>query len=389
MKKIKIAWVGTSGFPHGLAEVVRQRLIAKSLIKLQCSVVILNRKGVHNQASNLTIEPQGNYEGIDYIYLSGSAYKPHNFLKRNLKKIAGLTNEIKHLIRNDYNFLVTNTRSFPNVLYYRILSKIFKLKFILSYVEFNSASPDRSLKTRINDFFFEEFAFSLIDGILPISDYLKAFALKKRKTLPALKIPTIVDFSLFANQNGGAGEKYFLFCGAASYAELIEFNIRAFEKINDPEYQLYLVASGNAPEREHIIRLIEMSPKKGLIRMFSNLSYDELIRLYQNASGLLIPLRPIIKDIARFPHKIGEYTASGKPIITTGYGEINHYFKDGVNALIAREYDVDSFSKKMLYVIEKPSESSDIGKAGKVLGLKEFDNLQLGEKIKKFLINLN
>ena len=73
--------------------------------------------------------------------------------------------------------------------------------------------------------------------------------------------------------------------------------------------------------------------------MFSNLTNRALNDLYKNAIALLIPLRPTLQDEARFPHKIGEYLASGNPVISTNYGEVKHYFQDGHDMLIASRYD--------------------------------------------------
>ena len=78
---------------------------------------------------------------------------------------------------------------------------------------------------------------------------------------------------------------------------------------------------------------------------------------YKNAKALLIPLRPITQDEARFPHKIGEYLASGNPAISTNYGEIKHYFKDQETMLIADSYQINDFAGKMQYILDFPGGS--------------------------------
>ena len=113
-----------------------------------------------------------------------------------------------------------------------------------------------------------------------------------------------------------------------------------------------------------------------------------LAELYVNAVGMLIPLRPTIQDEARFPHKIGEYCASGNPIITTNYGEIKSYFVDGKSALIAEHYDVQEFADKMLYVISNPEKANEIGENGKRVGLINFNYEDCGKKIKKLILSL-
>ena len=101
--------------------------------------------------------------------------------------------------------------------------------------------------------------------------------------------------------------------------------------------------------------------------------------------ALLIPLRPTFQDIARFPHKIGEYLASGNPVISTNYGEVKYYFRDMDNMLIAENYDVQEFAEKMQYVINNINEVKRIGLNGKELALKQFNYQAQGEVIDKFL----
>ena len=57
------------------------------------------------------------------------------------------------------------------------------------------------------------------------------------------------------------------------------------------------------------------------------------------AHGLLIPLFDDVRSTARFPTKIGEYLASGRPIVTTAVGEMPRYFEDGVTAFISAPDD--------------------------------------------------
>ena len=94
---------------------------------------------------------------------------------------------------------------------------------------------------------------------------------------------------------------------------------------------------------------------------------------YKNAVALLIPLRPTLQDKARFPHKIGEYLASGNPVISTNYGEVKYYFKDMENMLIADSYDINLFADKMQFVINNPIEGQRIGMNGKNMVLRIFD----------------
>ena len=125
-----------------------------------------------------------------------------------------------------------------------------------------------------------------------------------------------------------------------------------------------------------------------MVKVFRNLTDVQLSYLYANAKALLVPIRPNKKDIARFPHKIGEYLAASTTIITTAYGEIPNYFIDNYNALIAKDYNIDSYAAKMKLVISNPALASKIGINGFQTGLKKFDYRILSHRMEAFFDNL-
>ena len=125
--------------------------------------------------------------------------------------------------------------------------------------------------------------------------------------------------------------------------------------------------------------------KKGKIKTFTKLSQKDLFTYYKNAKALLIPLRPTFQDIARFPHKTGEYLASENPVISTNYGEVKNYFTDMENMLLAESYDVNLFAEKMQFVIDHPVESKKIGLAGMGMAAKLFDYRYKAEELDNFL----
>lgn len=392
--KLFLVWLGESGFPYGLAGIQRSILISKSLVEVGTNVTVISRKGVHTPNSNFKLYKKGVYDGINYIYTSGSPYKPKNFIKRNVLKIIGVINELKLLTllckKEKLDVGIISTMQIIPMLRYSIISKCLNFPIILNYVELNSAMTSRNgIIIKINDYLFERFAFNLVDGFLPISDFLVDFVKKHSSEKPFIKIPVLCDFSRFESIQKTDRKKYFIFCGAAGYIEIITFILNAFDLLNTKEeIYLYLVVNGNPNQLSIFNSEIEKIKRRDYIKTFSNLPDKSLAELYVNAAGMLIPLRPTIQDKARFPHKIGEYCASGNPIITTNYGEIKSYFVEGVSALIAEHYDAQEFADKMLYVISNPEKANEIGKNGKCVGLMNFNYQAYGKKIKELILSL-
>lgn len=392
--KVHVVYLGETGFPYGMAAIQRQLLISMGLVEAGAEMLVISNKGVHD-LNDRSVEAKGKFENVPYIYTSGTPYRPQSFGKRNLLKLTGLFNELQLLVQlkrsGKLQYAIVATMRFQSILLYFLISRVLGFKVLLNYVEKNSSITTRtSFNDRINDWLLDKVGLNCCDAILPISTYLETYARSKVPSKPSLRIPIIGRYSEFDNSSSQPSTPpYFLYCGSASYAELISFIIDAFENIpNNKQCQLFLVVNGDIDEMERFREIVQQSRKSDQIKVFTRLPYTDLLTKYNEATALLIPLRPTEQDLARFPHKIGEYLASGRPMVSTRYGEIAHYFTDEVDAFIAEEYDVMLFSQKMSKILDDPTKSRQVGKTGKVLGIKEFDYKAQGQKLFSFIQDL-
>ncbi len=375
-------YLGNLGFPYGLAEIQRTILISKSLLLAGNNVAVVCKKGILNEKDYPDLKPTGNVQGIEYVYTSGTPFYPPGLINRNLNKLKGVLNEFSLLRKRrkegKFDFAILSTHDFDSVIYYYILSKLFGFKIILNYVEFYSGLKKKrsQVKATINDKLFDNYAPSLSKAVLPISEFIIDHIKTDFPGKDYLKVSVLTDFDRYNGIEILEEEKYFLFCGDAGYKETIIFIIDAFAALNNSgnnQRYLYLVINGRPENVAEIKNYISNNPKKDFIKTFSKLPQKDLFTFYKNAIALLIPLRPTFQDIARFPHKTGEYLASGNPVISTNYGEMQHYFKDGVDMLLADEYNINKFSAKMQFVIDHPEEVKQIGLKGKEVALAIFD----------------
>lgn len=380
MSKTKhVVYLGSIGFPYGLAEIQKMTLISKGLVYAGYSVTVINRRGLHNAADHKDLLPQGMHDGIAYVYTSGSPFRPDGFIKRNWLKVKGRIAELSFLWRKKRNreldIAILSTNRFLNVLYYSLLGRVIGFKTLLNYAEYYPAiaSSNSATAKRLNSFFYDRYAPRLVSGVLPISEFLIGHLKKNRPRQLYFKVPVLTDVQKFDAITARSGDDYFLFCGDATYKEIITFIIDAFATLENKACQLFLVVNGNPADIQAVKDYAAAQTNTGMYRFFSKLPQDELYALYRGAKALLIPLRPTEQDSARFPHKIGEYLAAGKPVVSTNYGEVKHYFQDGVNMLVAGSYDVHQFAKKMQEVIDDPVRAAEIGRAGRKLAEEKFD----------------
>ncbi len=391
---MNVVYLGSNGFPYGMAEIQKLKLISKGLVIAGCEVTVISRKGVHKKGAHADLKSKGVHEGVHYVYTGGSPLKPKSFLKRNLQKLSGAINEIRWLFRagrtGKLDAAIVSTKRLALLVLYSVLSKLLNFKLVLSFVEYNSElSKEKKGRASWNDLLFERYAFSLVDGILPISDFLIEIVNQKAPNLPQLKVPVLCDFDKFQQPASNNQDIYFLFCGAANM-ELISFILKSFDLASNDgrNYYLYLVVSGTPEKMRVLEQAIQESAKADQIKTFSNLPYTTLVELYLGATGLLIPMRPMARDVARFPHKIGEYSASGNPIVTTNFGEPKNYFVDNESAYIADLYEEQQFADKLSLILSDLEHAQQVGRNGKEVGLEEFNYKTYGYKIKDFIDSL-
>jgi glycosyltransferase involved in cell wall biosynthesis len=386
-----IVYLGNYGFPYGFAEIQKIILISKGLIIAGDSVTVISARGLHTQSDYPNLAATGEFQGIKYVYTSGDPFYSSSFLKRNLLKLKGTVNEFRYLRKlkktNKLDYAILSTHSFYKVLYYCTLAKLFKFKTALNYVEFYSKVEKKwyQINQYLNDKLFDRYAPVLADSILPISEFLIDHLKRVAPGKKYLKIPNLTDFDKYEGCETLNDEPYFLFCGHTNYVEITKFNIDAFTLLNSNSTYLYLVVNGDPDKIQEIKEYINSTPFAKQIKLFSKLTEKQLYTYYKNAIALLIPLRPTFQDIARFPHKIGEYLASGNPVISSDYGEVKYYFKDMENMLLAESYDIEHFAEKMKFAITNAGEAKLIGLNGKKMASNKFNYKEQGKVIDEFL----
>jgi glycosyltransferase involved in cell wall biosynthesis len=379
---MRILFCGKSGYPSSNNASINRYVSIAEAMSYENEIIFINRIPLleNNYFSNKT-----KFKVID---VSNQKYRPKNFLKRNLIKLLSPLFEFQTIWRlnkvKKIDWVNVYTDYFGICLFYFILSKIFKFKTILHYVEIRSEFNNQNLFLKLNHFLYDNISMFLFDRYLPISRFLNEHLKEKNGNAKTLIIPPICDFDYFKkiNISNEFNEIYFLYCGSTAYSEVIFFIIDSFENMKqEKSINLYLVLNGIISDE--LKALLEQ--KKENIKVFSNLEYNKLIGLYKNALALLIPLRNTTQDEARFPQKICEYIASEKIIISTNYGEVMHYFEDMNNALIADQYNETIYAKKMEWAVHNISNLRELEKVSYKTGKKYFDIIAYKESINDLL----
>lgn len=368
---MRVLFCGQSSYPSSKSATAnRYRAIADIVHEGGGEPIFINRHPVFNAQDDLT--------GLKYRCLWPSGiYRSKSFIIRNLKKLIALPCELLAILRvnRERKISVINvyTQFFFDLLFYRLAASIVGAKCAVHLVELRSSISNRSRLLRLNDWFFERYCGVLCEVYVAISRKTEEIFLSRCRTGIGCVVPPVFDFSSLSGQKGQSihSGRFLLYCASLEYEEVAWFVIEAFLKGSSgyPDVNLVMVLSGKISSR---IRSVISNPTNRVF-IYSGVPYVDLLGLYQNADALLIPLRDCPQDVARFPQKISEYLAAGRPILTTAVGEISFYFKNGVDAIVANSYDVSVYANCINSVISGRFDLDEIGRRGRALGEEKFD----------------
>jgi len=374
-----VLYLGSNGFPYGMAAIQRQLQIAKAIKNTSTRVIVLNRKGVHTPETirNENIRSSGMFEGIEYRYTSGNPKYFTNFLLRNVFKVIGLTGELFYIVYfrivHHVPSVVVNTTSILQLKYYYFLTRFLRIKLVYDYVEYMSSLEDRTIKIASANKSFDTEFIHYADSLIVISYFLADHVKQVAPDLPFIIIPPIIDFEKFEKTYRKPLEKnYLLYCGSTQYFDVIEFIIGAYQLSRAPREEVLLILIVNGDDSK-IKTLQEKSKNLPHVIIKSGLSYSDLIGYYKSARALLIPLQDNLQDKARFPFKISEYTAAARPIITSNFGAVSHYFQHQENALLSIPGDQTDFAANLNFLFDNPEAAEQIALEGYKKGLQYFN----------------
>ena len=194
-----------------------------------------------------------------------------------------------------------------------------------------------------------------------------------------------VDTNRFEGVKRNIREKYFAYCGVVSkYKDGVDTLIKAFSKVHTthPDYKLYIIGRFESEEVRNDLESMTVSLEIADSVVFTGQVLSEKMPpLLTNAQALVLARPANLQSKYGFPTKLGEYLATGNPVIVTDVGEIGTFLKDRENAVVVPPDEVNVFAEGMNWVIEHPEESEAIGRKGQELARTEFSYNTQCEKV--------
>ncbi len=120
--------------------------------------------------------------------------------------------------------------------------------------------------------------------------------------------------------------------------------------------------------------------KEDNIIHFGRRPFKEIKTFLAASDILLLPMTDIIYNKGRWPHKIGDYLASGRPIVVNDVGDIPELIKQYQAGYVA-EPNAPDFADKIIQMINSPDKWELYGKNGRGVAETLLDWNKIGNRL--------
>ncbi|WJW75303.1 glycosyltransferase [Thiohalobacter sp. IOR34] len=369
-------------FPEGNATATRLRLIARALDigGAPVNVALLQptlKKPVEENAA-----VSGNVDGVDFVYLSGNTVRPSGLVPAFMDTWRGIVGAARVLMAmnadREIDYLLLYTPSFLKHGVPLLVARILGIPVFVEACEVRSKATGgskRHLVGRLLNFserLMEFLVPRIAKGVIPISEgialYYRNKGLEGERIfmLPILTDVKLYSFPVSQEVPQLSGIRFFLNSGSFVEKDGVAYIVEAFIKVCRQRDDVYLAFTGNvsAGDQRRVLEAMKAAGLGGRVIFVGLLSRRELVWAYQNAVGLLCCRTSSVYAGLGFPTKLGEYLASGTPVIVTRVGDVDRYLRHQDSALIAEPESVESIASCMQFVLDDSDRAAEIGAAG-------------------------
>lgn len=202
-------------------------------------------------------------------------------------------------------------------------------------------------------------------------------------------INMFVDTKRFDDMKYDTDRKYIAYCGTISpFKDGVDCLIKAFALFHKshPDYEMKLIGRFENEEAEKNLKgLVKEYHLEQAVCFTGMINPEEMPRLLCNAQMLALARPDNEQAKYGFPTKLGEYLATGKPVVVTRVGEIGLFLQDKINCRMAEPGNPEDFANKMSWVADNFDEALELGKTGKELTKEAFSSTVQSQKALSFM----
>jgi len=388
-KQPEYVLITSMNFPRGGAGATYLNLFCLGLKNSGAKIRVLLLKG-HAFGDFPYNGPRKNItrEGIPFTYL-GFTQRPRNIFLKICDELVSLVRLMAFLFTlkgksKSVRLLIYNSDVFYNIPIH-LMSRLFKvrlIKFVAEYID--KSEFGRSLIgfiSRSSYYLNYKYLNKLSDKLIVFSYYLKdVYSQLGYNESNIIVQPNLTDFDFWKTDL--TESRYTLGYSGAPYLKdglLDLFRAISLLKI-DTNMEISLLIIGDAVFGESLIpSLKDECARLGILDhvVFTGLVESSQVKKFLSECSILTITRPsTVQTKAGFPTKLGEYFATGKPVLATDFGDMKRYFRDGWDITMAECGNTGSIAEKLRWMLNNPDKLTEIADRGykRALELLEYRN---------------
>ncbi|MFN8209094.1 MAG: glycosyltransferase family 4 protein [Bacteroidales bacterium] len=397
-KRLRIVLLSHFPFPYGLAVTNRLIAYARGLAEAGHKVEVLVMKPTEDEKALLNKETSGDYLGIKFQYTSGTTLLQRSVQGRIRASFLGYVRTLQLLSAGANRpkadlVIMVGPQSFLRTLGLWLFTRVRKISLWQERSEYPFLTNKPGIRFQLELFLYLRITCRLLDGMIVITKALDQYFRKfLRKNVPSYILPILVEVDRFSNTEGNRpGYSYLAYCGSMEgEKDGLPDLIRAFHLLaaEFPKEKLVLIGStgfdGFAALKQRVV-------DPGLadrVVFTGRIERDQLPGWLKGARALVLA-RPANKQAeGGFPTKLGEYLATGRPVVVTRTGEIPEFLTDMKDAYLATPGDPEDVAAKLRLLLSSPEQAERIGKEGLETARRCFGYKEQAEKMGEFFTSL-
>jgi glycosyltransferase involved in cell wall biosynthesis len=204
---------------------------------------------------------------------------------------------------------------------------------------------------------------TIADGIIVISQYLKSKYDDRKSRIPVQLIPISAKSHAVEDMGGDRSHRTVTFVYAGSFGEKDDVLtlVEAFENLHQRRRDSKLCLFGKGGQLEKVKVKIRGIPS---VKYGGYLPDKEFYEVLRKADVLCMTRKHSAYAHAGFPFKLGEYLATGKPVIASKVGDVETYLRDGEDAFLVDPGDINALERAMEYCIDNYDVAARVGRSG-------------------------
>jgi glycosyltransferase involved in cell wall biosynthesis len=391
---MKVVFLRAYDFPLGGAPQNRLLGICRGLINEGIEVEV-HQYGPSKLGLPLNLLPQQTYKSVQIFNHAWRWSPAKNKLHQVFGLLIGYLSTITALIKSHrhshIDFIFINAEINSYLLPFFILSRLFGAKLGRDLNEYPRFILNPGAYRNLNVKYKMHTNYKWFDVLFIITGFLRDYYLKlAKKNVKVLLLPMTVDIDRFPKPAESFIESdYITYCGDVSQSkDGVITLIESFALLKDEYPDLKLKLIGSNKDKDYMEILKQKIAQSGVTErvVFTGFVNPENIPDELYKSRLLVLSRPAnIQAKGGFPTKLGEYLATGIPVVVTSVGELPMYLKDEENAFMAEPDNVVSFADAMKRSLKNIPLSKSVGHNGRETALKHFSHIEQGKLISAFL----